>query len=134
MAPARCAWCGTDPLYIAYHDQEWGVPAHDDVRLFELLVLEGAQAGLSWITVLRKREAYRKAFDGFDPERVARTVAETTMREDPVAVARAWAAGAPSNGFAVEVATLDKSSWQSVVDTLIAGESVAPAPGAEQAR
>ena len=71
MAPARCAWCGTDPLYIAYHDQEWGVPAHDDVRLFELLVLEGAQAGLSWITVLRKREAYRKAFDGFDPAAVA---------------------------------------------------------------
>jgi mono/diheme cytochrome c family protein len=69
-----------------------------------------------------------------DPVRVARTVAETTMRNDPAAVARAWAAGAPSNGFAVEVATLDKASWQSVVDTLIAGESVAPAPGAEQAR
>ena len=69
-----------------------------------------------------------------DPERVARTVAETTDRKNSEAVARAWAAGAPSNGFAVDVATLDKSSWQSVVDTLIAGESVAPAPGAEQAR
>jgi DNA-3-methyladenine glycosylase I len=69
--PVRCAWCGTDPLYIAYHDQEWGVPNHDDQRLFELLILEGAQAGLSWITVLRKREAYRRAFAGFDPAEVA---------------------------------------------------------------
>lgn len=68
----RCAWPGTDPLYVAYHDEEWGVPVHDDRRLFEFLVLEGAQAGLSWITVLRKREAYRRAFDGFDPARVAR--------------------------------------------------------------
>ena len=62
----RCAWCGTDPLYVRYHDEEWGVPLHDDRRLFEMLCLEGAQAGLSWITVLRKREEYRKAFDGFD--------------------------------------------------------------------
>ena len=69
--PARCEWCGSDPLYIAYHDQEWGVPNHDDPRLFELLVLEGAQAGLSWLTVLRKREAYRRAFAGFDPAVVA---------------------------------------------------------------
>ena len=69
--PSRCAWCGSDPLYVAYHDQEWGVPLHDDFRLFELLTLEGAQAGLSWITVLRKREAYRQAFVGFDPAQVA---------------------------------------------------------------
>src|SRR4030095_5056234 len=68
----RCGWCGDDPLYVAYHDVEWGVPLHDERRLFEMLVLEGAQAGLSWITVLRKRDAYREAFDGFDPERVAR--------------------------------------------------------------
>jgi DNA-3-methyladenine glycosylase I len=67
----RCPWCGTDPLYVAYHDEEWGVPVHDDRALFELLILEGAQAGLSWITVLRKREAYRRAFDGFDIARVA---------------------------------------------------------------
>ena len=67
----RCGWCGSDPLYIAYHDEEWGVPAHDDQHLFEMLVLEGAQAGLSWITILRKREAYRKAFLGFDPALVA---------------------------------------------------------------
>jgi DNA-3-methyladenine glycosylase I len=68
----RCGWCGTDPLYIAYHDEEWGVPAHDDRHLFEMLVLEGAQAGLSWITILRKREAYRRAFAAFEPGQVAR--------------------------------------------------------------
>lgn len=67
----RCGWCGSDPLYVAYHDEEWGVPQHDDHRLFEKLILEGAQAGLSWITVLRKREAYRKAYLGFDPVKVA---------------------------------------------------------------
>jgi DNA-3-methyladenine glycosylase I len=68
----RCAWCGADPLYLRYHDEEWGVPVHDDRRHFEFLLLEGAQAGLSWITILRKREAYREAFADFDPERVAR--------------------------------------------------------------
>lgn len=68
----RCAWCGTDPLYVAYHDGEWGVPVHDERTLFEFLILEGAQAGLSWITILRKRENYHRAFDGFDPEKVAR--------------------------------------------------------------
>ena len=68
----RCGWVGEDPTYIAYHDAEWGVPVYDDQRLFEFLVLEGAQAGLSWITILRKRDAYRKAFANFDPEKVAR--------------------------------------------------------------
>src|SRR5574341_2421040 len=68
----RCEWCGSDPLYVAYHDEEWGVPVHDDRRLFEFLVLEGAQAGLSWLTILKKRENYRKAFDGFDFDRIAR--------------------------------------------------------------
>ena len=68
----RCPWCGNDPLYVAYHDEEWGVPLHDERRLFEALILDGAQAGLSWITILRKRENYRRAFDGFDPERIVR--------------------------------------------------------------
>lgn len=68
----RCSWCGTDPLYVLYHDKEWGVPVHDDRKLFEMLILEGAQAGLSWITILRKRDNYRKAFDNFDPVKVAR--------------------------------------------------------------
>lgn len=68
----RCTWCGTDPLYVDYHDTEWGVPTLDDESLFEMLVLESAQAGLAWITVLRKREGYRELFDGFDANRIAR--------------------------------------------------------------
>ena len=72
MTPTRCPWAGSDPLYQRYHDSEWGIPVHDDRRLFEMLVLEGAQAGLAWITILRKREGYREAFDGFDPAAVAR--------------------------------------------------------------
>ncbi|HEU4342310.1 MAG TPA: DNA-3-methyladenine glycosylase I [Candidatus Binatia bacterium] len=68
----RCTWAGSDELYYKYHDEEWGVPLHDNRRLFEMLILEGAQAGLSWITVLRKRDAYRKAFDNFDPQKIAR--------------------------------------------------------------
>jgi DNA-3-methyladenine glycosylase I len=68
----RCGWCGTDPLYVRYHDEEWGVPEYDSQALFEKLLLDGFQAGLSWITILRKREAFRKAFDGFDPVVMAR--------------------------------------------------------------
>lgn len=68
----RCAWCGTDPLYVAYHDEEWGVPEFDGRALWEKLVLDGFQAGLSWITILRKRDAFREEFEGFDPERVAK--------------------------------------------------------------
>lgn len=67
----RCPWCGDDPLYQAYHDTEWGVPVYDDQRHFEFLILEGAQAGLSWLTILRKREGYRAAYEGFDPKTVA---------------------------------------------------------------
>lgn len=68
----RCGWAGSDPLYVQYHDQEWGVPNYDDAHLFEMLILEGAQAGLSWLTILRKRENYRRAFDGFDAAKMAR--------------------------------------------------------------
>lgn len=68
----RCEWTGTDPIYIAYHDTEWGVPVWDDRKLFEFLILEGAQAGLSWLTILKRREGYRKAFSQFDPQKVAR--------------------------------------------------------------
>lgn len=68
----RCPWAGTDPVYVAYHDTEWGVPLHDDRALFEFLILEGAQAGLSWITILRKRQNYRKAFDRFDAKKIVR--------------------------------------------------------------
>ena len=68
----RCQWGGTDPLYVAYHDEEWGVPEYDSRALFEKLLLDGFQAGLSWITILRKRDNFRRAFDGFDPEKIAR--------------------------------------------------------------
>mgnify|MGYP001601890008 FL=1 len=68
----RCSWAGTDPLYVHYHDHELGVPVHDERKLFEMLILDGAQAGLSWITILRKRDNYRAAFDGFDPRKMAR--------------------------------------------------------------
>jgi DNA-3-methyladenine glycosylase I len=69
--PTRCEWAGSDPMYVAYHDEEWGVPVHDDLKLFEFLILEGMQAGLSWSTILRKRENFRQAFDHFDPKLIA---------------------------------------------------------------
>ncbi len=72
MDKHRCDWCGTDPLYMKYHDETWGVPLHDDRTLFEFLLLDGAQAGLSWITILRKRENYRRVLDGFDAQKIAR--------------------------------------------------------------
>ncbi|MGC1712602.1 MAG: DNA-3-methyladenine glycosylase I [Methyloceanibacter sp.] len=100
----RCSWPGTDPLYIAYHDEEWGVPERDDRALYEKLVLDGFQAGLSWITILRKREAFRRAFVGFAPDKIARFPSkkvEALMRDEgivrnrmkiegAVASARAW--------------------------------------------
>jgi DNA-3-methyladenine glycosylase I len=81
----RCAWCPADPLYVAYHDTEWGVPVRADSALFEMLCLEGAQAGLSWITVLRKRETYRRAFDDFDAEKISRynAVKRRRLLQDP---------------------------------------------------
>ena len=72
MTKKRCSWCGSDPLYVEYHDTEWGVPVYDDDKLFEFLILETFQAGLSWITVLRKRENFRKAFDNFDYKKIAK--------------------------------------------------------------
>lgn len=81
----RCAWCGTDPLYVAYHDEEWGVPEYDDRALFEKLILDGFQAGLAWITILRKRDNFRRAFDGFEPEIIARYGPEKVeaLMQDP---------------------------------------------------
>jgi DNA-3-methyladenine glycosylase I len=84
-APKRCHWAGDDPLMLEYHDEQWGVPVHDDRILFEMLILEGAQAGLSWMTVLRKRENYRRALSGFDPAKIARLTAQDRARllKDP---------------------------------------------------
>jgi DNA-3-methyladenine glycosylase I len=93
----RCPWPGTDPLYIAYHDEEWGVPERDDRALYEKLVLDGFEAGLSWITILRKREDFRSAFDGFAPERVARFTSkkvEALMRDEGIVRNRAKIEGA----------------------------------------
>lgn len=80
MESVRCEWPGKDPLYVKYHDEEWGVPVHDDLKLFEFLILEGAQAGLSWITILRRREGYRLAFEGFDPVKIAEYGGEDEAR------------------------------------------------------
>jgi DNA-3-methyladenine glycosylase I len=101
-APARprCDWCGNDPLYVRYHDEEWGVPVHDDRVLFEFLVLEGAQAGLSWLTILRRRDQYRRAFAGFDPVRVARfdrRKIETLLRDPGIVRNRAKVEAAVGN-------------------------------------
>ena len=87
-----CPWPGNDPLYVTYHDEEWGVPERDDRALYEKLTLDGFQAGLSWITILRKREAFRRAFDGFDPEKIARYTkrkVETLMRDEGIVRNRA---------------------------------------------
>lgn len=110
----RCTWCGTEPLYVDYHDTEWGVPVHDGRELWEKLMLEGFQAGLSWITILRKRETFRQAFDGFDPYRVARYDQQDVTRllgdagivrhrgkiEATIGNARAWINIEEREGFA----------------------------------
>ena len=118
----RCPWCGSDPLYVAYHDAEWGVPSHDDRHLFEMLILEGAQAGLSWITILRKREAYRKAFAGFDAAKVARFTdarVERLLGNPGIVRNRLKVAGAVRNARGVlavqkEFGSLDRYLWQFV--------------------
>ena len=105
----RCWWCGADPVYVKYHDTEWGVPVTDDTALYEKLVLDGFQAGLSWITVLRKRPAFRKAFHGFDPSRVARFGARDVARllkDEGIIRSRAKIEGAIANARA----------WESVME------------------
>jgi DNA-3-methyladenine glycosylase I len=121
-ARSRCGWAGTDPLYRAYHDREWGVPLHDDRRLFELLCLEGAQAGLAWITILRKRAGYRRAFDRFDPRKVAayRAGRVRTLLADPGIVRnRLKVEGTVRNARAylalrTELGTFDRFVWSFV--------------------
>jgi len=118
----RCAWVTADPLYLAYHDDEWGVPVHDERRLFEMLVLEGAQAGLSWITILKRREGYRKAFAGFDPEKVARFTPariEKLLVDPGIIRNRAKVEAAVANARAVlalrrEAGGLDRLLWSFV--------------------
>jgi len=109
MLVNRCKWAGDDPLYVRYHDTEWGVPVDDPRILFEFLILEGAQAGLSWITVLRKREHYRAVFDGFDPERIARY-------DDAKKAALLADAGIIRNRAKVDAAVLNARAWLALRD------------------
>ncbi|MEO8133477.1 MAG: DNA-3-methyladenine glycosylase I [Betaproteobacteria bacterium] len=121
-APVRCGWCLADPDYIAYHDREWGVPSHDDRHLFEMLILEGAQAGLSWITILRKRENYREAFHDFDVSRVARygpARVDTLLTNPGIVRNRLKVNAAVTNAKAViaiqrEFGSLDRFLWEHV--------------------
>ena len=105
----RCPWPGTDPLYVAYHDDEWGVPERDHRALYEKLVLDGFQAGLSWITILRKREAFREAFNGFDPEKIARyskRKIEALMRDE----------GIVRNRMKIESAVASAHAWLDIME------------------
>jgi DNA-3-methyladenine glycosylase I len=118
-ARQRCGWAGADPLYLRYHDEEWGVPLHDDRALFELLTLEGAQAGLAWITILRKREGYRRAFAGFDARRIARfdrRRVASLLRDPGIVRNRAKVEGVVRNARALpalvaEAGSLDRYLW-----------------------
>ncbi len=135
MSPSarrRCAWAGlTDPLYLAYHDEEWGVPVHDDRVLFEFLILEGAQAGLSWSTILRKREHYRKAFAGFEPAKVARFTPARIARllEDPGIVRnRLKVAGAVRNAKAFLAVPREFGSFDAYVWRFVGGRPLVNRP------
>lgn len=118
----RCSWAGSDPLYQRYHDEEWGVPVHDDRKLFEMLILEGAQAGLSWITILRKRENYRAAFDRFDASKIARYDARkiaSLLKNEGIVRNRLKVEGAVKNARAFlavqeEFGSFDAYVWQFV--------------------
>jgi len=122
VSVSRCAWAGGDALYVEYHDREWGVPVHDDRRLFEFIVLEGAQAGLSWITILRKRENYRRAFSDFDPEKVSRfnrRSVERLMRDEGIVRNRLKIEAAIANARAflevqAEHGSFDRFMWDFV--------------------
>jgi DNA-3-methyladenine glycosylase I len=124
-AMQRCAWVPLDdPLYVAYHDEEWGTPEHDERRLFELLTLEGAQAGLSWSTILHKREGYRRAFRGFDPAKVARLDTDKLLQDAGIVRNRLKVESAISNARAVlELGSLDEYLW-----SFVGGEPIVNRP------
>jgi DNA-3-methyladenine glycosylase I len=127
----RCAWAGTDPLYQAYHDTEWGIPLHDDRKLFEMLILEGAQAGLSWITILRKRENYRTAFDGFDPVRVARYTPariDRLLANEGIVRNRLKITGTVTNARAFLAVQKEFGSFDRYLWSFVGGRSIVNAP------
>ena len=121
----RCAWCLSDPLYIRYHDEEWGTPLHDDRALFELLILEGAQAGLSWFTILKRRETYRKAFDEFDAKKIARydkKKAEALMKDTGIIRNRLKIAAAIDNARAFLAVQKEFGSFDRYIWSFIGGK------------
>jgi DNA-3-methyladenine glycosylase I len=123
----RCAWVRDEPLSIAYHDDEWGTPVHDDRRLFEFLVLEGAQAGLSWNTILRKREGYRRAFDGFEIEKVARYGARkiaSLLHDEAIVRNRLKIESAVSNARAVLAVRKEHGSFDDVLWSFVGGKPI----------
>ncbi len=127
MATERCSWCGGDPLYVAYHDEEWGVPVYDDRTLFEFLILEGAQAGLSWSTILKKREGYRAAFDGFDPTIVARYDERKTaelLADAGIVRNRLKVASAVSNAQAFLAAQEEYGSFSNYIWAFVEGAPI----------
>ncbi len=126
----RCDWSSTDPLMIAYHDDEWGVPVRDDRRLFEFLTLEGAQAGLSWMTILRKREGYRRAFAGFDPETVARfgeADVQRLLADASIVRNRAKVASAIANARALLAVREERGSFAGHLWSFVDGRPLQPA-------
>src|SRR3954468_11857899 len=123
----RCAWAESDPAMQAYHDEEWGVPAHEDRMLFELLTLEGAQAGLSWETILRKRDAYRKAFAGFDPRKVARFTsadARRLMKDEGIVRNRLKIQSATTNARAFPAVQKESGSFDASVWHFFGGKPI----------
>ena len=127
MTAKRCTWCGSDPLYVQYHDNEWGVPVWDDETLFEFLILEGAQAGLSWITVLRKREAYRKLFAGFDANKVARFTdarLEKLLLNPAIIRNRLKVFGARKNARAFLEVQAEKGSFANYIWDFVDGQAI----------
>lgn len=133
----RCGWVGDDPVYVAYHDGEWGVPVHDDRTLFELLTLEGAQAGLSWITILRKRAGYRRAFADFDVAKVARYDARkiaSLMQDDAIVRNRLKIESTVSNARAVLAVQKSHGSLDALLWSFVGGEPIARRHGAIPAR
>jgi DNA-3-methyladenine glycosylase I len=123
----RCGWATSDPLYLEYHDREWGVPQHDDRALFELLTLEGAQAGLAWITILRKRENYRRAFARFDPRRVARfdrRRVAALLRDPGIVRNRAKVAGTVQNARAFLEVVKEHGSFDRYVWGFVGGRPI----------
>ena len=130
----RCSWCLGDPLYVVYHDEEWGVPQHDARKLFEMLILEGAQAGLSWLTILRRREGYRRAFDRFDARKIARydaRKAAALMQDEGIIRNRLKIAATIDNARAFLALEKEPGGFAGFLWSFVGGKPIVRAPGAK---